>query len=317
MQPYLKTIILSTVALVAFLLIWDAFAKSIETSLGTFPTPSSTWNAFQDLWTEYEDEKTKREEYEAGLPEKERLHNERQERRRIKSEELGREFTPREFNPPPYAGKPTYPEQIFRSLTTVFFGFFLASAIAIPLGVFCGMSKGLQTALNPIIQLLKPVSPLAWLPLVTLVVSAKLSSDASMEKSFVISAVVVALCSLWPTLINTALGVASVSEDHLNVARVLNVPTHVKVFRIILPSALPYIFAGLRISLGIGWMVLIAAEMLAQNPGLGKFVWDMFQNGSSATLGMIMAAVITIGLIGLILDRMMYLLEKVFSYERG
>ncbi len=317
MQSFIKTFSLSLVALLIFLGAWDVFAKSIETSLGTFPTPASTWSAFQDLWTEYEDERAKRKEYEEGMAEKEKLHYERQERRRVRSEELGKEFTPREFKPAPYAGKPTYPEQIMRSLTTVFFGFFLASAIAIPLGIFCGMSKGLQTALNPIIQLLKPVSPLAWLPLVTLVVSAKLSADANMEKSFVISAVVVALCSLWPTLINTALGVASVSEDHLNVARVLNVPTHVKIFRIVLPSALPYIFAGLRISLGIGWMVLIAAEMLAQNPGLGKFVWDMFQNGSSKTLGMIMAAVITIGVIGLLLDRMMYLLEKVFSYERG
>ena len=102
---------------------------------------------------------------------------------------------------------------------------------------------------------------------------------------------------------NTALGVASVERDHLNVARVLRLSWPVRIRRIVVPSALPWIFTGLRLSLGVGWMVLIAAEMLAQNPGLGKFVWDMFQNGSSETLAQILVAVFTIGSIGFALDR--------------
>ena len=111
-----------------------------------------------------------------------------------------------------------------------------------------------------------------------------------LPKSLVISAITVTLCSLWPTLINTALGVASVDKDLMNVGRVLQLPTRRTVTKQVLPSALPLIFTGLRLSLGVGWMVLIAAEMLAQNPGLGKFVWDEFQNGSSQSLAKIMVA---------------------------
>ena len=120
------------------------------------------------------------------------------------------------------------------------------------------------------------------------------------------------LCSLWPTLINTAVGVTSVSSDLVNVSRVLRLNWLRHVRSIVLPSAVPMIFTGLRLSLGIAWMVLIAAEMLAQNPGLGKFVWDEFQNGSSDSLGRIMVAVLTIGMIGYLLDRGMLLLQKYF-----
>jgi nitrate/nitrite transport system permease protein len=142
-------------------------------------------------------------------------------------------------------------------------------------------------------------------------------AEAWFEKSFISSALTVALCSLWPTLTNTALGVASVEKDHLNVARVLKLSLWTRIRKILVPSALPLIFAGLRISLGVGWMVLIAAEMLAQNPGLGKFVWDMFQNGSSQTLAQIMVAVFTIGIIGFILDRIMVALQRSVSYSRA
>jgi nitrate/nitrite transport system permease protein len=174
----------------------------------------------------------------------------------------------------------------------------------------------------PLIQIFKPVSPLAWLPIVMIVVGALYTTDpreAWFEKSFISSAFTVALCSLWPTLTNTALGVASIDKDHLNVARVLNLGFWTRITKIVVPSALPLMFAGLRISLGVGWMVLIAAEMLAQNPGLGKFVWDMFQNGSSQTLAQIMVAVGTIGIIGFLLDRMMIALQRLgsFDLERG
>ena len=118
------------------------------------------------------------------------------------------------------------------------------------------------------------------------------------------------LCSLWPTLINTALGVSSIDKDLLNVGTVLQLGWWTKVRKLVLPSALPFIFTGLRLSLGVGWMVLIAAEMLAQNPGLGKFVWDEFQNGSSDSLARIMVAVFTIGIIGFLLDRVMLALQS-------
>ena len=155
----------------------------------------------------------------------------------------------------------------------------------------------------------------AWLPIVMILVSALYtSSDPLFEKSFVSSPVTVALCSLWPTLINTALGVGSVENDHLNVARVLRLSWPATVWKIVIPSALPLIFTGLRLSLGVGWMVLIAAEMLAQNPGLGKFVWDMFQNGSSQTLAQIMVAVFTIGIIGFLLDRVIIALQRAASF---
>ena len=176
--------------------------------------------------------------------------------------------------------------------------------------------KGVNAAFNPLIQIFKPVSPLAWLPIVTMVVSALyVSDDPLFSKSFLTSAITVTLCSLWPTLINTALGVASIDKDLLNVSKVLRLDWKTKVFKMILPSSLPLIFTGLRLSLGVGWMVLIAAEMLAQNPGLGKFVWDEFQNGSSHSLARIMVAVFTIGIIGFLLDRLMYTLQDLFTFS--
>jgi nitrate/nitrite transport system permease protein len=214
-----------------------------------------------------------------------------------------------------YIGRPTFLDQILTSLKTVFTGFLLASLIAIPLGILCGLSGTFNAALNPIIQIFKPVSPLAWLPIVTMVVSAVyIEEQAGFPKSFITSAVTVTLCSLWPTLINTAVGVASIDRDLVNVGRVLKLSWTTKVFKVVLPSALPYIFTGLRLSLGVGWMVLIAAEMLAQNPGLGKFVWDEFQNGSSDSLARIMVAVLTIGVIGFLLDRVMVAIQAAVTH---
>ena len=136
-----------------------------------------------------------------------------------------------------------------------------------------------------------------------------------MPKSFVVSAITVTLCSLWPTLINTAHGVSSIDKDLRNVGRVLRLSWPKMIVKLVLPSSLPLIFTGLRLSLGVGWMVLIAAEMLAQNPGLGKFVWDEFQNGSSASLAKIMVAVLTIGIIGFLLDRAMLALQAAFTHR--
>ncbi len=213
---------------------------------------------------------------------------------------------------------PTFIDQIFTSLKTVFFGFAIATFIAVPLGLLCGMSPWFNAAMTPFIQIFKPVSPLAWLPLAGLIIVWAYSNtkpgDAYFEKAFLISAITVALCSLWPTLVNTTLGVASVDNDYLNVARVLKLSWSQQLFKIILPASLPLMFAGLRISLGVGWMVLIAADMLAQNPGLGKFVWDEFQNGSSVTYARIAFSVIVIGLIGLVLDRAMICLRNLVSF---
>jgi nitrate/nitrite transport system permease protein len=173
-----------------------------------------------------------------------------------------------------------------------------------------------NAALNPLVQILKPVSPLAWLPIVTMVVSAlSVGANPMLPTSFVVSAITVTLCSLWPTLINTAVGVASIDRDLVNVGRVLRLSWPTMVLRLVLPSSLPFIFTGLRLSLGVGWMVLIAAEMLAQNPGLGKFVWDEFQNGSSESLSKIIVAVIVIGLIGFLLDRVMLALQSTLTYS--
>lgn len=221
------------------------------------------------------------------------------------------------FKMDPYVGKKTYVSKIFTSLTTVFTGFLIGAIIAVPVGILCGSLPSFYAGVSPFIQIFKPVSPLAWLPIVSILVAALYTSKQGwFEKSFLVSSIVVALCSLWPTLINTAVGVGSIEKDHLNVARVLQLSTWQRVRKIILPSALPYIFTGLRLSLGVGWMVLIAAEMLSQNPGLGQFVWDMFSNGSNQTLAQILVAVFTIGIVGFILDRVMVALESLVRYTR-
>jgi len=150
-----------------------------------------------------------------------------------------------------------------------------------------------------------------------MVVSALYTTvNDSVPKSFVTSAITVMLCCVWPTVINTAVGVTSVSNDLNNVSRVLRLNWIQHVQKIVLPAAVPMIFTGLRLSLSTAWMVLIAAEMLAQNPGLGKFVWDEFQNGSSDSLGRIMVAVLTIGFIGFLLDRLMLSLQRLVSWDK-
>jgi len=287
--------------IVIFLAIWGMAARHIVTSLGNLPGPVAVWEQTENLYQEHRAERAREAEF-----------YQRQAARKVEflAEHPGETFTPLT-----YTGKPTYLDQIFTSLYTAFAGFLLATVVAVPLGILCGLSKTMQSALNPLIQIFKPVSPLAWLPIVTLVVSALyVSTDPMFEKSFVISAITVTLCSLWPTLINTAVGVASIDKDLLNVSKVLRLSTGTKVMKIVIPSSLKLIFTGMRLSLGVGWMVLIAAEMLAQNPGLGKFVWDEFQNGSSQSLGRIMVAVFTIGIVGFLLDRIMQTLQQLASF---
>ena len=287
-------------AFALFLLAWSALAARLETSIGAVPGPAQVVAAAQALAAEHRAEREREAEFDA-----------RMEERKAKALAAGRAWKERR-----YSGSPTYWDQIATSLKTVFAGFVLASLVAIPAGILCGTSPIVYAAVNPLIQLFRPVSPLAWLPIVMIVVSASYDSvDPWFEKSFVSSAITVALCSLWPTLVNTAVGVAAIDRDHLNVARVLRLPFATRVRKIVIPASLPYIFTGLRLSLGVGWMVLIAAEMLAQNPGLGKFVWDMFQNGSAETLARIAVAVFTIGGIGFALDRVMIALQRFASHD--
>lgn len=304
LQTIVRTLGIPLAGILVFLMIWHAAASSIDTSLGQFPGPSDVIEQSQNLISEHVAEREKAEEF-----------YERQEKRNAARMEKDPDYVPKIR---PYTGKPTYVDQIGTSLVTVLSGFFLASLIAVPLGIVIGLSANLYSAFNPIIQIFKPVSPLAWLPLVTMVVSALyVSDDPVVPKSFVTSMITVMLCCLWPTVINTAVGVASISQDLKNVSQVLRLNYMTHVIKIVLPSSVPMMFTGLRLSLSIAWMVLIAAEMLAQNPGLGKFVWDEFQNGSSDSLGRIMVAVITIGLIGFLLDRIMLMIQRYVSWDKS
>lgn len=305
-KPQLKELrqglLVPLVGIVAFLLAWAVAAPQVKTSLGAIPGPAEVWVQAKNLYADHRAERAKQAAF-----------YERQDARNAKMVADGHPEDVRHRN---YAGKPTYFDQIMTSLMTVAVGFVVATLIAVPLGILCGLSRTMNGALNPLIQIFKPVSPLAWLPIVTMVVSALYVNPSELlPKSLVISAITVTLCSLWPTLINTSLGVASIDKDLLNVGRVLQLPTWRTVTKLVLPSSLPLIFTGLRLSLGVGWMVLIAAEMLAQNPGLGKFVWDEFQNGSSQSLARIIVAVLTIGIIGFLLDRVMYALQSAFTFS--
>jgi nitrate/nitrite transport system permease protein len=327
---YLATPVL---AFVIFLGLWQAVAKNIQTKYGTVPTPAEVWQQGGALLSAHFQSRQEQREFYAQQREKAQEFREKAaqyaaaaradstpESKRAayaKHAEIYRKRAEAHATAK-HSASPTYLDQIVTSLQTVFAGFVIASLIAVPIGIICGLNKICMAALNPLIQIFKPVSPLAWLPIVMILVGALYTTDpeqAWFEKSFISSAITVALCSLWPTLVNTALGVSSIDKDHLNVAKVLRLGPITTLFKIVIPSALPLIFTGLRISLGVGWMVLIAAEMLAQNPGLGKFVWDMFQNGSSQTLAQIMVAVFTIGVIGFMLDRIMIVMQRSVSFD--
>lgn len=291
-------------SILLFLALWAVLAPKVVTSLGAVPGPAQVWEQVGVLNADHVAERAKEDAFYV-----------RQDERNAKLVAAGNADKVKSRN---YTGKPTFYDQIWTSIKTVFFGFLIGTAVAVPLGIVSGLSPTANAALNPLIQVFKPVSPLAWLPIVTMVVSATyVTSDGMFTKSFLTSAIVVTLCSLWPTLINTSLGVASIDKDLVNVGKVLKLNTWTKITKLVLPSALPLIFTGLRLSLGVGWMVLIAAEMLAQNPGLGKFVWDEFQNGSSNSLAKIMVAVLTIGIIGFLLDRLMFAIQSLLTFSNN
>ncbi|BCE00747.1 ABC transporter permease [Marinicellulosiphila megalodicopiae] len=300
----IKAILAPCIGILIFLLVWSAAASNINTSLGKFPGPSAVMEQFSSL---YEEHKTERQKEDAFMVRQETRNNER----------LAKDPS-YEIKTRSYPGKETFIDQIFTSLITVMSGFLVGAIIAVPLGIAIGLNKFIRNGVDPIIQVFKPVSPLAWLPLVTIVVSALYVSDDPMfAKSFIVSMITVTLCCIWPMVINTAVGVSSIDQDLVNVSKVLRLPALKHVQKIVLPASIPMIFTGMRLSLGIAWMVLIAAEMLAQNPGLGKFVWDEFQNGSSNSLARIMTAVFVIGFIGFLLDRAMLQLQRFFSWDKS
>ena len=289
--------------IIVFLSLWAIAAPHVRTSLGALPGPREVATSGGDLYHEWATARHARADF-----------SRQQEARNAALVAAGRTSEVRHFK---YSGAPTFVDQVWTSLKTVGLGFTIATVVAVPVGLLSGLSKQFHAAINPLVQIMKPVSPLAWLPIVTMVVSATMtSSHPLLPKSFVISAIVVALCSLWPTLINTAVGTSSIDNDLLNVTRVLNLGWFTKLRKVVLPSALPYIFTGMRLSLGVGWMVLIAAEMLSQNPGLGKFIWDEFQNGSSGSLARIMFAVVVIGSVGFLLDRLMMGVQHLANRNR-
>lgn len=183
------------------------------------------------------------------------------------------------------------------SLVRVAKGYSIAIIVGTPLGLLLGLSRRFLTSLDPVIQVLRPVSPLAWLPL-GLVLFQKPEPAAIFT---------IAICSMWPTVLNTALGVRSVPQDYLNVARVLNLSPTATLFKVLLPATLPHMFTGFRLSLGIAWLVIVAAEMLTGAPGVGGFLWQEY---NALIYEHIILCILTIGLMGFVLDRLMSAIER-------
>ena len=191
--------------------------------------------------------------------------------------------------------------QLAYSIARVGLGYLLAVAVAIPIGFLIGMSPLMSRALDPFIQVMKPISPLAWMPLALYTIK-----DLGISAIFVIF-----ICSLWPMLINTAFGVASVRRDWLNVAKTLEMSPGRTAWRVILPAAAPTILTGMRISIGIAWLVIVAAEMLVGGTGIGYFVWNEWNNLSITN---VITAILFIGVVGMLLDQLMARLQRLVAY---
>jgi nitrate/nitrite transport system permease protein len=191
--------------------------------------------------------------------------------------------------------------QLAYSIARVGAGYLLAVAVAIPIGFLIGMSPLMSRALDPFIQILKPISPLAWMPLALYTIK-----DSSLSAIFVIF-----ICSLWPMLINTAFGVSAVRKEWLNVARTLEVGPLRRAFTIILPAAAPTIVTGMRISIGIAWLVIVAAEMLVGGTGIGYFVWNEWNNLSITS---VITAILVIGIVGMLLDQLLARLARLVTF---
>jgi nitrate/nitrite transport system permease protein len=184
----------------------------------------------------------------------------------------------------------------YYSLLRVARGFLLGIAMATPLGFLLGVSKPLTRMFDPVMQVLRPISPLAWLPLGLVI----------FQKSEPAALFAIAICSMWPTVINTMMGVRAIPQDYWNVAKVLRLSKTTTFIRIIVPATLPYIFTGYRLSLGIAWLVIVASEMLTGTPGVGGFLWQEY---NSLVYAHIVLAILTIGVVGFTLDRLMAMAE--------
>ena len=191
------------------------------------------------------------------------------------------------------------------SLILVAKGYALALIIGTPIGFFLGLSKMFTKTFDPIIQILRPVSPLAWLPL-----GLVLFLDAGKDAGTLGALFTIAICSMWPTVLNTAVGVRAIPQDYLNVAKVLKLSRTKTLFKVLIPATLPYMFTGFRLSLGIAWLVIVAAEMLTGRPGVGGFLWQEY---NALIYEHIILSIITIGLVGFVLDRLMSLVEARFK----
>jgi nitrate/nitrite transport system permease protein len=183
------------------------------------------------------------------------------------------------------------------SLILVAKGYTIALLLGAPLGFILGWSKLFSKSFDPIIQVLRPVSPLAWLPLGLVL----------FEKSHPAALFTIAICAMWPTVLNTALGVRSIPQDYLNVAKVLQLSPVKTFYKVLLPATLPYMFTGFRLSLGIAWLVIVAVEMLTGTPGIGGFLWQEY---NSLIYEHIILCILTIGIVGFILDRLMSVVER-------
>jgi nitrate/nitrite transport system permease protein len=207
----------------------------------------------------------------------------------------------RDYVVQPFAKRGELDQGILRfawySLVLVAKGYSIALLMGTPLGFLLGRSKLFARSFDPIIQLLKPVSPLAWLPLGLVL----------FQKSYPAALFTIAVCSMWPTVLNTAMGVRAVPKEYLNVARVLQLSPAKTFFKVLLPAALPYMFTGYRLSLGIAWLVIVAVEMLTGTPGIGGFLWQEY---NSLVYEHILLCIATIGLVGLVLDRLMFMVEE-------
>jgi len=191
------------------------------------------------------------------------------------------------------------------SLTLVAKGYLLALLIGTPIGFLLGLSTTFTKIFDPIIQILRPVSPLAWLPL-----GLVLFLGAGKQASELGALFTIAICAMWPTVLNTAVGVRAIPQDYLNVAKVLKLSRAKTLFKVLIPSALPYMFTGFRLSLGIAWLVIVAAEMLTGRPGVGGFLWQEY---NSLIYEHIILCIVTIGLVGFFLDRLMSMVEHKFK----
>lgn len=293
---------LPILALVLAVLGWHLLARNVAVGSLHLPTPAAVAERALEQWRDWRAEGVRRAEYEAMIV--------------ATATEQG--MTVAEVKAfLPFERRKVFVDQLWLSVQTALFGVGLAVLVAIPLGILAGLSGAIHRMSDPLVQMFKPVSPLAWFPVVYLLINRAMpGNEGPIAKSFLIAALVVALCALWPALINTANGVANVDKDHLNVARVLNLGWFTTVRRIILPASLPAIITGVRLSLGVGWMVLIAAEMMAVSPGLGGFIWDWYQSSNEVALSYLVLAVLVVGLVGWLLDRLMVGLQRLTTRGR-